>query len=104
MIEAANRVLEYSSGLDRDAFLGHRKSCDATIRNLEIFGEAAKKLPSEIRALDTEIPWRRISGMRDVLAHAYFGIDDAIFWNVVSVEIPALLPRLVALRARLSSP
>lgn len=66
-----------------------------------MLGEAAKNVPAAVRGLDDESPWRRITGLRDVLAHAYFGIDDDIVWSVVAEELPALLPRLVALRARL---
>ncbi|WP_291986136.1 HepT-like ribonuclease domain-containing protein [Luteitalea sp.] len=66
-----------------------------------MLGEAAKNVPVDVRGLDAEIPWRRMSGLRDVLAHAYFGIDDDIVWSVVAEEVPSLLPRLVALRARL---
>ena len=74
---------------------------DAILRNLETLGEAAKCVPAEARTIDPEISWRRIAGLRDVLAHAYFGVDEDIVWNVVSAEIPVLLPRLVALRTAL---
>lgn len=64
---------------------------DAILRNLEIIGEASKKLPTEIRDLAPDIPWRMICGFRDYLAHAYFGLDDDTVWEVVSVEVPDLL-------------
>ena len=51
--------------------------------------------------MDDKIAWRRIAGLRDVLAHAYFGIDDDIVWSVVVEEVPTLLPRLISLRSRL---
>ena len=79
------------------------KTHDAVLRNLEILGEAGKRVPADVRARDEEIAWRRIAGLRDVLAHAYFGVDEDIIWNVVSVEVPALLPRLIALRSALES-
>ena len=72
---------------------------DAIVPNLEVLGEACKGVPGDVRARDEEIAWRRIAGLRDVLAHAYFGVDEDIVWNVVSAEVPALLPRLIALRA-----
>jgi uncharacterized protein with HEPN domain len=60
-----------------------------------------KNVPPAMRQMDETIAWRRIAGLRDVLAHAYFGIDDDIVWSVVAEEVPTLLPRLAALRARL---
>ncbi len=87
------------SGLDRTGLMPGTMVHDAIIRNLEILGEAAKSVPPGTRDLDAEIAWRRVAGLRDILAHAYFGIDEEIVWNVVSIEVPALLPRLLALRA-----
>lgn len=101
MIEACRRVLQYCDGLGRAQLVSGTMAQDAVLRNLEVLGEAAKNVPADIRGLDDELPWRRITGLRDVLAHGYFGIDDDIVWNVVVEEVPSLLPRLVALRSRL---
>jgi len=101
MIEACRRVMQYTEGLDRAQLVSGTMAHDAVLRNLEVLGEAAKNVPTATRQLDDTIPWRRISGLRDVLAHAYFGIDDDIVWSVVAEEVPTLLPRLAALRARL---
>ncbi len=103
MIEAAQRVIEFSGALDMAGFCADRKTRDATIRNLEVIGEAAKKVSEPVRALEPGIPWRRITGMRDVLAHDYFGVDDGILWDVVSIEVPALLPMLIVLRKRMET-
>jgi uncharacterized protein with HEPN domain len=102
MIEACRRIAQYTE-VDRDRMTADLKTHDAVLRNLEILGEAGKKVPVDVRARDEEIAWRRIAGLRDVLAHAYFGVDEDIIWNVVSVEVPALLPRLIALRTALDS-
>jgi uncharacterized protein with HEPN domain len=101
MIEACRRVARYSEGLDRDGLAADTMVHDAVLRNLEILDEPAKGVPAEARAIDQEIAWRRIAGLRDVLAHAYLGIDEDIVWNVVSVEVPGLLPRLIVLRSAL---
>ena len=101
MIEACRRVGQYTNGVARAQLISGTMAHDAVLRNLEVLGEAAKNVSTEIRALDHEIPWRRITGLRDVLAHAYFGIDDDIVWSIVAEEVPSLLPRLVALRVRL---
>jgi len=101
MIEACRRVVKYSEGLGRAQLVSGTMAHDAVLRNLEVLGEAAKNVPAAVRHMDDKLAWRRIAGLRDVLAHAYFGIDDDIVWSVVAEEIPTLLPRLVALRARL---
>jgi uncharacterized protein with HEPN domain len=101
MIDVCHRVLRYTEGVDRAGFVAGTMMHDAVLRNLEILGEAAKQVPESLRVLAPAIAWRRVSGLRDILAHAYFGIDEDIVWDVVSVEVPALLPQLVALRAAL---
>ena len=64
------------------------------MRNLEIIGEAAKQIPSEVREQYPTIPWRRISGFRDVAIHHYFGIDYDVVWDIVDSEVPVLLQLL----------
>jgi uncharacterized protein with HEPN domain len=64
---------------------------DAVLRNLEVIGEAAKHIPADIRAQVGGLDWRRVIGFRDIVAHAYFGIDEAILWNIVSVKVPELI-------------
>lgn len=63
---------------------------DAVVRNLEIIGEAVKKLPVEVRAEYTDIPWRKIAGLRDILIHEYFGININIIWDVVENKLSLL--------------
>jgi uncharacterized protein with HEPN domain len=101
MIEACRRVMQYTEGLGRAQLVSGTMAHDAVLRNLEVLGEAAKNVPSAMRQRDDGIAWRRIAGLRDVLAHAYFGIDDDIVWSVVAEEVPKLLPRLVAMRGQL---
>ena len=101
MIEACRRVMQYTDGLSRTQLVSGTMAHDAVLRNLEVLGEAAKNVPTAMRHMDDTIAWRRIAGLRDVLAHAYVGIDDDIVWSVVVEEVPALLPRLASLRARL---
>jgi uncharacterized protein with HEPN domain len=63
---------------------------DATIRNLEIIGEAAKSLSEATRSRRADIPWRQIAGMRDKLIHQYFGVNLELVWSTVEIEIPRL--------------
>jgi uncharacterized protein with HEPN domain len=60
------------------------------VRNLEIIGEAAKKLPDGVRLNHPEIDWKRIAGLRDILIHEYFGVDEDIIWDIVENKIGAL--------------
>lgn len=63
---------------------------DAVSRNLEVIGEAAKKLPGEIRQSIDTVEWRKIAGMRDIIAHEYFGLDLNIVWDACTRKIPEL--------------
>jgi uncharacterized protein with HEPN domain len=91
MREAAAKVVRYTAGMDRLGFAANDLARDAVLRNLEIIGEAAKHIPPATRAKLADIDWRRIIGFRDVVAHAYFGIDDVILWDIVSVKVPELI-------------
>ncbi len=94
MVEAVRRVSQYSAGMTREAFLADAKTVDAVVRNLEVLGEAAKHIPDEMRMRYAAIEWKKIAGMRDVLAHDYFGIDEDILWDVVENKVPPLKPLL----------
>jgi len=74
--------------------LRRRNGYDAVIRNLEIIGEASKNLPDGIRSSHPAVEWRKVSGLRDILIHTYFSIDNGILWDIVKVKIPALLQSL----------
>ena len=90
ILRSCEKILEYVKGLKRDEFVRDTRTYYSVIRNLEILGEAAKNLPSELKEELPNIEWRKISGLRDFLAHAYFGIDDDILWDVVENKIPQL--------------
>lgn len=63
---------------------------DAVIRNLEIIGEATKRISADVKNDNSEIPWREIAGLRDVLIHDYMGVDLSVVWNVVVQDMPKL--------------
>jgi uncharacterized protein with HEPN domain len=63
---------------------------DAVVRNLEIIGEAAKQVPEEVRQQTPEVPWSKVAGLRDILAHQYFGVDLEIVWDVIQNKLPPL--------------
>ena len=94
MIEFCERVIQYTDGLTREQFESERKTYDATIRNVELIGEAAKNLPDDVTDRYPDIPWRRIKRTRNILAHVYFGVDNDTLWNIIQNEIRPLLDRL----------
>jgi len=73
-----------------DTFAADELTRDAVIRNLEIIGEAAGHLPSDVTAKAPQIPWRLICDMRNVLAHAYFGVSLKVVWNTATTQIDEL--------------
>lgn len=74
----------------KEGFMSSKVTQDAVIRNLEIIGEAAKRVSSNLRKQNPDIAWREMAGMRDVLIHDYFGVDLMIVWNVVEYELPKI--------------
>ena len=101
ILEAVRRVREYTEGLDREDFVVDHRTSDAVLRNLEIIGEAAKRVPDTMRAMSPEIEWRKIAGMRDLLAHVYFEVDLDIAWDVVESKLSPLYSAVEAMLARL---
>jgi uncharacterized protein with HEPN domain len=89
--EAAGKIGKYTKGISSLAeFKRSGPIEDAVIRNLEIIGEAVKNLPQDIKAKRGDVDWKKIAGLRDILAHAYFGVDFGIIWDVVENKVPAL--------------
>ncbi|BBI51839.1 hypothetical protein HORIV_42600 [Vreelandella olivaria] len=94
MIGFGEKVLSYTQGLDQSGFLNHELIYDATLRNLALIGEAATRIPKEIRQQYPNIPWRLIIATRNRLIHAYLGIDDDTVWSIIQDNVPELLDAL----------
>jgi len=88
--ESCEKVLRFTADLTLSELIQDEKTYDAVVRNLEIIGEAAKHISQDIRKQLQGIEWRKIARMRDMLAHAYFGIDNDILWDVVQNKVPQL--------------
>ena len=89
IIDAITKVKRYTAD-GRIAFMADDKTQDAVVRNLEIIGEASKRLSDDLRNLHPDIPWKQAAGLRDVLSHDYMSIDLTIVWNVLDSRLPAL--------------
>ncbi len=98
MIEASDKVIRYTTGMTHAAFLNDELTLDATVRNLILIGEAAKRIPDEVRERHDEIPWGDTVGLRNRIAPAYFAVDTNLLWRVIAEEIPALIPLLRVIR------
>ena len=94
MIDFCDRVLRFTSGLDRNGFLTREVAYYATLRNLELLGVAARYIPTDVRNSHAEIEWRQIIATRNRLAHSYLSIDDDVIWDIIQSDIPVLLPKL----------
>jgi uncharacterized protein with HEPN domain len=89
----------YTQGLDRRSFTADSMRYDAVLRNLELIGEAATHVPSDVRAKAPDVPWRMVIAVRNRLIHGYLGIDDDTLWSIVRDDLVPLrgaLTRLVA--------
>jgi len=98
MIRFAAKVQTYTQGLTQAAFVANGVVYDATLRNLELIGEAATKIPDDVRAARPKIPWRQIVATRNRLIHGYLGIDDDTIWSIIETDIPALVTELHAIK------
>jgi uncharacterized protein with HEPN domain len=94
MILAARDALSFLEGLDEAAFMASRLHQNAMIRSLEVIGEAAGKVSSNLRAKNPEIPWREITGMRHRLAHNYRDVQLEIVWFAVIENLAPLIAML----------
>lgn len=88
------KIGRYTASLSRDEVFADEMRFDGILFNLQVIGEAVKNLPEEFRERHTDVPWREIAGMRDIVVHAYFALDLDILWNAVSEAVPSLLQRI----------
>jgi len=95
IIEALDRIFQYTHDMDYNSWIEDQKTIDAVVRNLEIVGEAAANVPIEIQDQFTDIPWYQMKGMRNILIHEYFGIDNEILWKTIQDDLPSLKTKLM---------
>jgi len=90
ILNSINLVEEYLKGKSKLDFLNSIQLQDSVIRRIEIIGEAIKNIPNDIKKNYNQIPWKEITGMRDILIHQYFGVDLDLTWQVIDKDLPRL--------------
>jgi uncharacterized protein with HEPN domain len=88
MLQSMERINEYLGNLDFRKFKINYLVVDAIIRNFEIIGEASKNIPNDIQKKYPNIPWRKMYGLRNLIAHEYFGIDYEMIWEIAKNNLP----------------
>jgi uncharacterized protein with HEPN domain len=88
--QSCEKIMRYAKGLTQTDLLRDDRTYDAVVRNLELIGEAAKNLSDETKHQMPQIEWRKIAGLRDILAHAYFGVDNDILWDILQNKVAEL--------------
>ena len=91
MLDSALKIRRYTEDMDFDTFVEDEKTVDAVVRNFEIIGEAANRIPDDFKLKNPEINWKRIKGFRNRIVHEYFGIDNEIVWSIIEENLNELI-------------
>ena len=103
IIESIECIDEYLGGVSLAEFKSDKKTHDAVIRQLEIIGEAVKNLPEELRVKYTDLPWKEMAGLRDILIHHYFGVDLELTYEVVINDLKPIKEKIAVILNQLRS-
>jgi uncharacterized protein with HEPN domain len=98
ILSSIEKIERYTANMNLDSFISDERTVDAVSLNLQIIGEAVKKMPSELRDRYPQIEWRKIARLRDAIAHAYFSIDDEIIWDIVETKLTDLRDCVVVIK------
>ena len=98
IIESIQKIKIYTDGLSKEDFLKDDKTIDAVIRNFEIIGEAANRIPDDVRDKFQLVNWHKIRGFRNRIVHDYMGIDYEIVWEIIEKDLDELLNKIKEIR------
>ena len=101
--DSISKIQVYVGGEDQEAFSKDTKTVDAVVRNLEVIGEAAGRLPDEFRSRHVAVEWRKVIGLRNRIIHGYFDVDLAIIWQILESDLPVLRTAIDGIRRELSA-
>lgn len=99
IVACCDKIGRYTIGLTFEQFSKDEKGIDAVARNLEVMGEATKRLSDDIRSRFPDVPWRKMAGLRDIIVHNYFGIDIQLLWDIVQKDVPVARLKVAAIIA-----
>jgi uncharacterized protein with HEPN domain len=88
ILEAILEIKDYIKEVDNEQFEKNSMMKNAAIRQLEVIGEASNRLTEELRNEYSQVAWKQIIGLRNILIHEYFGVDETIIWNIITIDIP----------------
>lgn len=100
ILESIEKIQRYTLGLSFESFVKDGRTIDAVLRNIAIIGEAAARIPADLRVASPEVPWQEILGMRNKVVHEYFGVDEEILWKTIIEDLPGLGEQIRSLRDR----
>ncbi len=98
ILDAIESINGYVTNTDYIAFSAHPMMQDACIRQLQVIGEACSKISPAIRGQNPKVPWQQIIGLRIIVIHEYFGVDDVVIWDVIQKDLPELKHQVDAMR------
>ena len=90
ILNSIRKIKQYTSQTTQSELLENEQAFDAVVYNLQIIGEATRKIPEEIRNRQPQVEWKNVIGIRNVITHAYFSIDDEVVWDIIQTKLDPL--------------
>lgn len=103
ILEAIRKIKRYTENINFEEFADNELIQDGVVRNLEIIGEAVKNIPEDVKRDNPDVEWRKIAELRDILIHAYFGIDVEVVWDIVKNKVPKLKEKVENILSKLDA-